>query len=428
MSLTETLSVIFSSYRLELLTSLISGISCGLIGCFIILRRMALLGDALVHAVLPGVVIAFMVAGTSPLAMLGGAIFAGILTSVVISFIQQNSRIKEDSSIGLAFTFFFAIGIILISKLPRGTHFDLQCFLFGDPLAVQAGDLWIMLGIGLLVSLAIVVFFRPLFVASFDPIMAVCIGLKVSLIHYLMMALLSATVVASLQAMGVIMVVAMLIAPGVTAYQLTDRLPGMLLLAALFGAMSAFVGFVLAFWQNWPPGPAMTVVAGCLFFLAMFFSPKYGVFFTSYRKWYMHRHILEEDILKSVVRHYPQPLALLELVQHLAIKEQELRHVIRVLCRKKLLCCSNETLSLTDTGKELADAILRTHRLWEKYLAENGVAAENIHNIAETLEHAHEMSDTLDAKLGSPTTDPHGQQIPKPTRRFCKERDGIGNQ
>ena len=415
MNLWNTLEIIAGSYRLELLTSLISGVSCGLIGCFIILRRMALMGDALVHAILPGVVIAFMLGGTNPLILLVGAVIAGVVTSLVIGFVQNNSRVKEDSSIGLSFTFFFAIGVILISQLPRGTHFDLQCFLFGEPLAVQPSDLWIMLGIGIAVSLAILIFYRPLFMSTFDPVIAVCMGINVIFIHYLLMALLSATVVASLRAMGVIMVVAILIAPGATAYQLTDRLPTMLCLSAIFGGVAATLGFIVAFWLNWPAGPAMTVVAGLMFFSAMIFSPKYGAFFVKYRQWLNQRHILEEDILKSVVRRHPQPLALKDLEEHLGLKDQQVRLAIHGLSKKNLVHLEGSRLSLTGTGKMLAEEILRAHRLWERYLAENGVATEQVHQLAEIFEHAHEMADTIDKKLGLPATDPHGQQIPRPS-------------
>lgn len=426
MNFWQAIQVIVSNYPLQMLTSFISGVTCALIGCFIILRRMALIGDALAHAILPGVVIAFIIANhwpvllTStllPLVLFGGAIITGILTSLLIGFIQEHSRAKEDSSIGIAFTFFFAIGVILISQLPRGTHFDLQCFLFGEPLAVEALDFWMMLAVGILVFATIVVFYRPFLAASFDPVMAVAIGINVTLVHYLMMILLSATVVAGLRAVGVIMVVAMLIAPGLTAYQLTNRLPSMLILAGCFGGLSAIGGYILAFWQNWPTGPAITVFAGSFFFLAMIFSPQYGMLGNYYRRFQHHRHILTEDILKSLARPYPTPLDLKSLQDYLCLPWPRLTRMVQKLERQGLLRLEGEVLRLTDAGKLRADEILRTHRLWEKYLAENGVDVAQVHDLAEVLEHAHEMATTLNQKLGTPDKDPHGREIPQLERK-----------
>lgn len=425
LSLAESVRVIGEGYRLQLATSVLSGVSCGLVGCFVLLRRMALIGDALSHAILPGVVIAFMLAGTGPFGLFVGAMAAGLVTALTIGFIQQHSRIKEDSSIGLAFTFFFAVGVILISALPQGTHFDLKCFLFGDPLAVQRADLWMMTVVGGLVSLAIIAFYRPLFAATFDPVMAACAGISVVAVHYLVMALLSATVVASLQAVGVIMVVAMLIAPGAAAYQLTDRLPVMLGLAALIGGIAAGGGFVLAFWRNWPTGPAMTVVAGGIFLLAMLFSPKYGAVFTRIRRWRQRQHILGEDILKSTMRRHPSPMPIPALAQHFNLSPGTMARAIARLERAGLVRRSNGHVALTPPGRAGAETILRAHRLWEQYLAERGVPPAKVHDVAEAYEHAHELAPTLDRDLGLPATDPHGRVIPRAARStFRRSRKG----
>ncbi len=413
LTLADCVRVIGEGYRLQLATSVLSGVSCGLVGCFVLLRRMALIGDALSHAILPGVVIAFMLAGTGPVGLFIGAMVAGLVTALTIGFIQQHSRIKEDSSIGLAFTFFFAVGVILISALPQGTHFDLKCFLFGDPLAVQRADLWMMAVVGGLVSASIVAFYRPLFAATFDPVMAACAGISVVAVHYLVMALLSATVVASLQAVGVIMVVAMLIAPGAAAYQLTDRLPVMLGLAAVIGGVAAGGGFVLAFWRNWPTGPAMTVVAGGIFMLAMLFSPRYGAVFTRIRRWRQRQHILGEDILKSTMRRYPAPLPVAALRDHLHLSLAALRRAVGRLERSGLIRRTDGHVVLTRSGRAEAETILRAHRLWEQYLADRGVPATKVHDVAEVYEHAHELAPTLDRDLGSPATDPHGRKIPR---------------
>lgn len=415
MSFWENVLLVFTSFRLELFTSMLSGATCGLIGCFVILRRMALIGDALSHSILPGVVIAFMLAGTGPLAMFLGAMLAGFLTTLCISFLERHNRVKEDSAIGVAFAVFFAVGIILISSLPRGTHFDLKCYLFGNPLAVQPSDLEMMMAVGVLVCASVILFYRPLFLTSFDPIMATTVGIDVKRVHYLLMSLLAATVVASLLTVGVIMVVAMIIAPGLVAYQLTDRLPVMLVLAFVVGAVSAGLGFVVSFALNWPPGPTMTVVAGILFLIALFFSPKYGVLFQWYRHHRARVHFLEEDILKYAARHYPEGMDLERLAEILGVETRRLLRYVRRLVRRNMVSLRDGKVALTGAGKVLANEVLRAHRLWESYLAHKGIDIHKVHDIAEALEHAHQMADELDDALGSPKEDPHGKEIPPKT-------------
>lgn len=410
----EAIKVVFSGYGLELTASMLVGMACGVIGCFVILRGMAMVGDAISHAVLPGVVVAFMLAGTGPLALFLGAMGAGVLTTVLINLIQNNSRIKGDSAIGLVFTVFFAIGVILISALPRGTHFDLKCFLFGNPLAVGTPDLWMMVIVAALVCGVVLLLFHPLRLASFDPVMAASIGLRPKAVHYLVMFLLAATVVASLQAVGIIMVVAMIIAPGATAYQWTDRLGVMLILSAVVGLFSAGLGFIVSFWQNWPTGPAMTVVAGGLFILSMFFSPSYGIIANTVKRRRNVRHIAVEDLLKTLVR-LPEYLSNVDqLADSTGLKVEKIRSLGRYLRKKGLIGVQEKnTFQLTHRGEEEARGMLRTHRLWEALLSKTGIDKAQIHPLAERLEHAHELADQIDLSLGSPEVDPHGKKIPR---------------
>jgi len=264
---------------------------------------MALIGDALSHAVLPGVVVALLLTGSAGVpGLLLGALLAGLLTAVLVNLVSRYSRTKEDSAIGIVFTALFAVGIILVSSLPRGTHFDLKCFLFGDPLAVGRDDFWMMVSIGAAVLVIVGLLFHPLKLLSFDPVVAAAMGLPVALLHYLLMGMLSATVVAGLKATGVVLVVAMLITPASAAYQLSNRLAGMLFLSGLFGAVSAAAGMSLAFVTNAPTGPAMVVVATVLFALAMFLSPSHGVVFEWLRRRRLSRHIAEEDLLRAVYK------------------------------------------------------------------------------------------------------------------------------
>ena len=168
----ERLAMPFVYYWEPLLGSALIGAVLGVLGCFVVLRRMALIGDAISHAVLPGVVVAFLLVSTGITGLFIGALVAGVLTAVGINFVSRLSRVKEDAAVGIVFTAMFALGVILISWLPAGTHFDLKCFLFGDPLAVRRTDLISIAIIVPIVLGTVFVLFRPLKLMSFDPVMA----------------------------------------------------------------------------------------------------------------------------------------------------------------------------------------------------------------------------------------------------------------
>ncbi|WP_226683614.1 metal ABC transporter permease [Sutcliffiella horikoshii] len=254
-----------------LLTSIMVGIICGVIGCFIILRGMALMGDAISHAVLPGVAISYVLG----INFFFGAVFTGILTAIAIGFVSQNSRIKHDTSIGIMFTAMFAAGIIIITMLKSST--DLYHILFGNVLAVRPSDMWITLGTGLFVLTAVYLFYKELLVTSFDSTMAAAYGLPVRFIHYFLMTLLTMVTVASLQTVGIVLVVAMLITPAAAAYLLTDRLWVMIFLAAGIGVISSIVGLYFSFTYNLASGATIVIAATAIFTLVFLFSPKHGL-------------------------------------------------------------------------------------------------------------------------------------------------------
>lgn len=254
-----------------LLTSTMVGIICGVIGCFIILRGMALMGDAISHAVLPGVAISYMLG----INFFFGAVFSGVITAIAIGFVSQNSRIKHDTSIGIMFTAAFASGIIIITMLKSST--DLYHILFGNVLAVRSSDMWITLGIGIIVLGAVYLFYKELLVTSFDETMGAAYGLPVRVIHYFLMTLLTMVTVASLQTVGIILVVAMLITPAAAAYLLTERLWVMIFLAAGIGVFSSVVGLYFSFTYNLASGATIVMAATAIFVLVFLFSPKHGL-------------------------------------------------------------------------------------------------------------------------------------------------------
>ncbi|MGP4079842.1 metal ABC transporter permease [Pseudalkalibacillus sp. R45] len=253
-----------------LITSVMVGIICGVIGCFIILRGMALMGDAISHAVLPGVAISYMLG----INFFFGAVFTGVLTAIGIGFVSQNSRLKNDTAIGILFTFAFAAGIILITFMKSST--DLYHILFGNVLAVRPSDMWVTLVIGILVIAGVYFFYKELLVTSFDATMASAYGLSTKLIHYLLMTMLTMVTVASLQTVGIVLVVAMLITPAATAYLLTDRLWVMIYLSAGFGVLASVIGLYYSFIYNLPSGATIVLVSTTMFIAVFLLSPRHG--------------------------------------------------------------------------------------------------------------------------------------------------------
>lgn len=270
--------MVYEFLQKAFVTSIMVGIICGVIGSFIVLRGMALMGDAISHAVLPGVAISYMLG----INFFYGAVVTGVLTALGIGVISQNSRIKNDSSIGLVFSAMFALGIILITAAQSAT--DLTQILFGNVLSVRTSDMMITLIVGAVVLLAVFLFYKELLISSFDETMAAAYGLKVRMIHYGIMVLLTLVTVASLQTVGVILVVAMLITPAVTAYLLTNRLSTMICLAAFFGAVSSVIGLYISFLYNLPSGPLIVLVATAIFSLIFLLSPKQGVIWRMIKK------------------------------------------------------------------------------------------------------------------------------------------------
>ena len=256
--------------------------ACGLVGNFLILRRMALVGDAISHSVLPGIAIAFLVAKSrSSLAMFVGALAAGVVTTVIIETIHRKTRVKQDAAIGIAFTSLFALGVILISLFASKVDLDQECVLYGEiafvPLeemvrvgAVTLGPVSVvrMAVVTLLLAVLVVAFYKELLVSSFDPTLALSLGINSTVVHYSLMAALSVVVVSAFEAVGAILVVAMLILPGATATLLSQRLPVMLGLTVLHAALSSVLGIHLGVWLNCSLAAAVVVAATVLFMLS----------------------------------------------------------------------------------------------------------------------------------------------------------------
>ena len=400
-----------------LLASSMVGLMCGVLGSFIVLRNMSLIGDALAHSILPGVVIAFVIVGYSTLGFFTGAVIAGLVTAVCITWIQHNIKTKNDAAIGIVFTAMFSLGVMGISKISEaGVHLDLNDFLFGTVLGVSDEDLYLTGFITLYVIFSVIVFYRYLFVTTFQEVIAQTMGISVKIVHYFLMLLLSFAVVASLQTVGVILVVAMLITPASTALLLSDRLKWVVFISAMLGLLSAIFGLFLAILIDSTPGPAMAVMATFIYLLAAIFSPKKGLLFRYIHKLNLQRRIQLEDMLKQVLKlHERERLSLPALKQQLGFTSNVFSKHLKKLSRLDYISSAGDRLELSPAGIDAANKLVRAHRLWETYLVDKmGLTEEQIHEDAEKYEHllTEEVLDEVDETLGYPLNDPHGSPIP----------------
>jgi manganese/iron transport system permease protein/iron/zinc/copper transport system permease protein len=398
------------------------GLVCGVVGTLVILRRMAFLGDALSHTMLAGVAggylvmkLAFGVEAHTP-AMLIGSVIAAIITVGMIGFVSRVSRIKEDSAIGIMYCGIFSAGVVLTSLFSNYIHIDLMHFIMGDVLGVSNTDLWATAIVAAIVLSVILLFFRHFQIASFDPIMAASIGLPVVLIDYALTTCVSMVVVTGVGMVGVILVIGLLITPAATAYLLTDRLERMMVLAAFFGVSSVVGGLYLAVGIDSAGGGAIILFSTFQFLTALVFAPRYGLL----ADWLRRRNMIPQEQLEDILKQlYHAPAAGLDRA---ALKRQ-LSSVASVTGRALERLTSDGhiegpsgMLRLTGPGRERAEQVVRAHRIWETYLEQTGVPMDDVHKLAEQLEHLdrRDSVEYLDHRLGHPLTDPHGSEIPRP--------------
>lgn len=264
----------YSFMQRSLVVAVLVGLICSVVGSYLMVQRLALLGDAISHSVLPGVAIAFVL----NIKLIVGAFFAGILSTMVIAWIRTRSPIKEDAAMGIVLSAFFALGVTLITLIQKTNKIDLNHFLFGNILGVTSTDVRDTAVIAAMVVAVVVLLYKELLFYTFDPLGAQAAGLPVNLLNFGLMALIALTVVASLKAVGVVLVLALLITPGATAYLLFPRLHQVMGWGATFGILSSISGMYLSYWFNLPSGPAIVLVASGFFTLALLFSPRYGIF------------------------------------------------------------------------------------------------------------------------------------------------------
>ncbi|MBD1928850.1 metal ABC transporter permease [Trichocoleus sp. FACHB-90] len=258
----------------SLVIAILVGLLCAVVGSYLMVQRLALLGDAISHSVLPGLAIAFMVGAN----IFVGAFIAGVLSTMAIAWIRTRSPIKEDAAMGIVFSAFFALGITLITLIQKDNKIDLNHFLFGNILGVTIQEVRDTAIIAAIVLIIVVLLYKELLFYTFDPLGAQAVGLPTNLLNFGLMLLIALTIVASMKAVGVILVLSLLITPGATAYLLVKRLHNVMILGAVIGIISSISGMYLSYFFNLPSGPAIVLVVSGLFVIALLFSPSYGIF------------------------------------------------------------------------------------------------------------------------------------------------------
>jgi len=405
--------------------------ACAVVGCFLVLRRMSLMGDAISHAVLPGLAAAFIFSGNfSIVPLMVGAVVAGLLTTFLTQSLHEYAGVPADSSMGVVFTALFALGVVMIKKGVHGVHFDVKCVYEG---AIEYAPFyrWNVLGYelppdfvltaGVLVlnGLILAVLWKEFKISAFDPALATTMGYNAKVMHYALMTLVALTAVASFKAVGSILVVAMLIVPPATAHLLVDRLAPMTFVAVGFAVLVALVGYVLGVWVDANLAGMMTVVAGGFYGAAVLFSPRYGMLSTLLRNLQVSARVVREDLLAMLYR-----VEELGSRNRLAAAEAQdavgggllARWSLAALVRDgRVARAADRHLELTPAGRDDARQLVRSHRLWESYLVKFlGLPLDHVHEPAHRVEHfiGQEMQAELEKDLDA-TTDPHGREIPE---------------
>jgi ABC-type Mn2+/Zn2+ transport system permease subunit/Mn-dependent DtxR family transcriptional regulator len=406
----------FGFMRDGLLVVVMIGLTAAVLSCLLVVRRQALMGDAIAHSVLLGVALGWLVAREAGLLI--GALLAGMLSGVAMTFVER-AGIRLDSAMGVVFTASFALGLAIISAV-KPTGIDLFHVLLGNVLGVTPdGVVRTLVGCSIVLGVVLVCF-RGLQFWSFDPVAAAVGGLPVRLLHYVFTMLLSATIVVSIQAVGILLVIAMLVTPGAAAGLLANRLAPMMVVAAAIGVASGVIGLFGSYHLDVASGPSIVLVASAFFVLALLAAPGRGVLSRMVAQRRARHAALDDDLLKDIA------LAACEegLAPSCALSASRLgltlAQVERALARLRSrgLLAVDATPRLTQAGERRATELVRTQRVLERYLHEvERVPLGRVRNEADRREHdtSTVAVEEMASVLGQPRTDPHGHPIPLPT-------------
>ncbi len=399
-----------------LIAALLLGIVCGLLGTFVVVRRMALTGDMISHAVLPGIV-AGLAWSTSrnPLVVLACAVAAGVIGSMTLSGILRHTRLKADAALALVLSVFFAFGIAMISRLqPAGV----QAFLYGQVAAIDRNDLILLTVVTLFTAILLPLLFRVLGIVSFDPAFSRLLGLPVKWIETGFFLLLTIVIVIAMQAVGVVLVTAMLVTPAAAARFCTASLAKTAGLACAFGAAGGVIGVIISSrGGGLPTGPLMALSVTGVFLTAALFGRRGGWLPTRHRRRRERIRILGEDVLKKLWHREEatgKPVALTEAEFKQSLPGN-INAAFAKLSAAAFVTIENFKVTLTPSGRKRAASLVRSHRLWERYLTERAsYKPDHVHESADRVEHWLDEAGRrrLEERLGNPDRDPHGSRIP----------------
>lgn len=424
---------IFNIHLWCTLVALLSASSCALLGTFLVLRKDSLLGDAVSHAILPGLALAFLLSGSrASIFMFIGASLFGLLTAVIAQFLNRYCKVDQGASLGVVFTTFFALGVILIRLAADKVDLDPGCVLYGlleftpfDTLSVFGLNLpraFVILSFSLLFVLTFIcILYKELKISSFDAVLATTLGINSNLIHFLLSAAVAIVSVASFESVGSILVVAMFIIPGSVARLLTNNYFSTLLIAEVVAVLSAVFGYYFAVQYNVPVAGMMAVVAGIIFLTTLFLAPKYGFLGKITKNISTQLNIISEDILGLIYRCSEEnfkksfPLSSRNILFAMGGGFLSQIALFKLLLSGHIKKSDEYTFSLSEKGQCLAANLIRSHRLWEAYLVKQlHLPADHVHDTAMMLEHitSKEMQKELVDETKGAKKDPHGREIP----------------
>jgi manganese/zinc/iron transport system permease protein len=396
------------------------------LGCFTFLRKKALIGDAIAHSVLPGVCAAFIFSGEkNPLFLLIGAFVTGWLSVYAVDFIKKNSRLKEDSAIGLVLSVFFGVGILLLTYIQHSgnaSQSGLDSFLFGKAASLVSNDVYVFGSVAVLLILVVFFLYKEFLLISFDLNFAISIGFPVKVLEFILTTLTVLSVIVGIQAIGVVLMAAMLITPAAAARFWTNKLTVMLFLSALFGMVSGIGGAYVSYnASGMPTGPWIVIIVSLIAIVSFMFAPQKGLVY----RWYERRKhkalIMEENILKAFYQlgeqddNFFNGRTTRELSDKRGYPISILTKWFSVLIKHGYLVHENNKYLLTEEGKIKGQRVTRLHRLWEMYLTEYvNLAPDHVHDDAENIEHiiTPEIEKKLEEQLRYPDKDPHNSDIP----------------
>ncbi len=408
------------------LGSVLLGAIASIVGCFTFLQKRALIGDTISHSVLPGICLAFILSGNkNPYYLLIGAFVSGWLSVIISDYVTRSSKIKADTSIAIVLSFFFAIGMMMLSAIQHSGNVNqagLHHFLFGKAAAIVQEDVTMFLWVAAISLIIIARYFGAFKLYIFDSDYARSIGLPVKWLDFLLTTLAVLAIALGIRAVGVVMMSALLIAPAAAARFWTGNLKRMLFLAAFVGAISGFVGAMISYTgPQMPTGPWIIIVLSVIAFLSILVGAEKGVLHQWLKRKAFRNRVLQENILKifyhlgEADQDFFRNRSIDSLLKRRPLQRTDILKGLRQLNKKGWVNRTNGDWELTEKGNEESIKLIRLHRLWEVYLSEHlNIASDHVHDDAEAIEHilTPSLQLRLEKILEGKTTDPHDKQIP----------------